>query len=160
MPASLYINRLSLLPHPEGGYYKQTYQSPLNVQAPAGERPVSTAIFYLLEQGDFSAFHTLKSDECWHFYAGSTLLIHIIEPTGNYYCVSMGHQLQDDEQLQFIVPAGTWLAAEPAPGTDFALAGCTVAPGFVFEDFEMARRDELTAKFPQHTALISRLTRS
>jgi uncharacterized protein len=113
MSANFYIEHLQLLRHPEGGYYKQTYQSPLTVAAPAGSRPVSTAIFYLLEQSDFSAFHTLKSDECWHFYAGSALLIHIIEPDGNYYCTRLGNQLQDDEHLQFIVPAGVWLPPNP-----------------------------------------------
>ncbi|HYE53399.1 MAG TPA: cupin domain-containing protein [Chitinophagaceae bacterium] len=157
MNASYYIDHLALLPHPEGGYYKQTYQSPLIVEPPAGSRPVSTAIFYLLEQGDFSAFHTLKSDECWHFYAGSTLLIHIIEPNGNYYCTSLGNQ--KDEQLQFIVPAGVWFSAEPAPSTSFALVGCTVAPGFVYEDFAMARMGQLLEMFPQHSGLIRRLCR-
>lgn len=157
--AAYYVEQLGMLPHPEGGYFRQTYLSPLNVQTPRGERPVSTAIYYLLEQGDYSAFHTLKSDECWHFYAGGPLLLHIIYPSGEYACITLNGQLEQGGRLQYVVPAHTWFAAEPAPGSTFSLAGCTVSPGFVFDDFELARKASLSAAYPSHAKLISRLCR-
>ncbi|HYF30923.1 MAG TPA: cupin domain-containing protein [Chitinophagaceae bacterium] len=159
MSAAHYITHLQMEPHPEGGYFKQTYCSPHSVTTPAGERPYSTAIYYLLEQGDFSAFHRLKSDECWHFYAGGTLIIHIIEPNGNYYSTRLGNKVQAGEQPQFVVPAGLWFGAEPAEGSAFSLAGCTVAPGFVYQDFEMADKAALLKEYPRHHAIIHHLCR-
>lgn len=159
MQALELIRHLQLLPHPEGGYYRETYRSLSTTQTPGGERSASTAIYYLLEQGDFSAFHRIKSDECWHFYAGQTLLIHVIVANGDYSCIRLGNMLEQNEQLQFVVPAGAWFASEPALDTTFALVGCTVAPGFDFADFEMGDREQLLEKFPQHTEVISRLCR-
>lgn len=159
MSAVTYIEQLQLQPHPEGGYFKQTYRSGGTVITPLGERSYSTAIYYLLEKGDFSAFHRLGSDECWHFYAGNTLLIHLIEPGGNYHRIKLGNKLEEGEQPQYVIPAGTWLAAEPAEGSAFSLAGCTVAPGFEFEDFEMAKKEELLSKYPQHEKVICHLCR-
>lgn len=165
MTAKQYIRLLNLHPHPEGGFYKQTHQSNEFVPAKAlperfsGSRPFSTAIYYLLEQGDFSSFHKIKSDECWHFYSGGTLYIHVIGTDRNYFCIKLGSSLQNGEVFQFIVPAGAWFAAEPAPGTEFVLTGCTVAPGFDFEDFEMGNRDTLLTLFPQHYAIINQLCR-
>jgi uncharacterized protein len=159
MQALGFIKQLQLLPHPEGGYYRETYRSLLTMQTPGGERNVSTAIYYLLEQGDLSAFHRIKSDECWHFYAGQTLLIHVIGTNGEYSCIRLGNRPEQNEQLQFVVPAGAWFASEPALTTTFALVGCTVAPGFDFADFEMADRDQLLKEFSQHNEVISRLCR-
>lgn len=165
MNSKQYIRLLNLQPHPEGGFYRQTYRSNEFLAATTlperfkGNRPFSTAIYYLLEQGDFSSFHKIKSDECWHFYSGSTLYIHVIENDGNYFYAKLGSLLQNGEVFQFIVPAGAWFAAEPAPETAFALAGCTVAPGFDFEDFEMGHRETLLKQFPQHNTIIDRLCR-
>ena len=165
MEAIQYIKHLNLQPHPEGGFYVQSYRSADLLPSDAlperfkGDRPVSTAIFYLLEQGDFSSFHRIKSDECWHFYAGSTLYIHVIENDGKYYRVKLGNLLLQGETFQFVVPAGAWFAAEPASGTGFALTGCTVAPGFDFNDFEMGDKAILASLFPKHHALINRLCR-
>src|SRR5688572_7397541 len=120
MNAQFYITQLNLLPHPEGGYFKETYRAheeiPLNGLPGrfGGPRSFSTAIYYLLEQGDYSAFHRIKSDECWHFYAGQTLLIHVIENDGKYYCVRLGDNISEGETFQFVVPAGAWFASEPA----------------------------------------------
>ncbi len=164
MNAGYYIMHLQLQPHPEGGFYKETYRSaerfPHSVLPTRfnGERSFSTAIFYLLEQGDRSLFHRIKSDECWHFYAGETLLIHVIENNGNYYCTKLGGNIAVGETLQFVVPAAAWFAAEPAPTTSFTLAGCTVAPGFDFLDFEIADKKRLLSSFPQHTGIINRLS--
>jgi hypothetical protein len=161
--ARYYIDHLQLQPHPEGGFYKETYRSagtihksclPNNINS---ERSYSTAIYFLLQEGDFSAFHKIKSDECWHFYEGGTLLIHVLEQNGNYRCIRLGRNIQEGELLQFVVPAGAWFASEPAPSTFFALVGCTVAPGFDFADFEMAKKENLLREFPEHESLVERL---
>src|SRR5687768_2706913 len=164
MTARHYIKYLQLLPHPEGGYYKESYRPSGILSASClpsfgGNRSFSTAIYFLLEQGDFSAFHRIKSDECWHFYEGGTLLIHVLQQNGEYICKRLGKNLEDGETLQFVVPAGAWFASEPAIGTSFTLVGCTVAPGFDFEDFEMAKKENLVQEFPEHTSLIKRLCR-
>ena len=165
MNARFYITHLHLQPHPEGGYFKETHRADENISAAAlqtrfsGFRSFSTAIYYLLQQGDFSAFHRIKSDECWHFYAGQTLLIHIIKEDGSYCCISLGNNIEAGETFQFTVPANAWFAVEPARYTDFALAGCTVAPGFDFEDFEMADSQKLSDAFPQYIDIIKRLCR-
>jgi len=165
MNATYFIQHLHLQPHPEGGYYRETYRAGETIPADAlpsrftGERYFSTAIYYLLQQGDFSHFHCIKSDECWHFYAGDTLLIHVIEVDGKYNCIRLGSNIATGEMFQFVVPAGAWFAAEPAPNSAFTLTGCTVAPGFNFDDFEMADTKILLTNYPQHSDIISRLTR-
>ncbi|MEO6638510.1 MAG: cupin domain-containing protein [Ginsengibacter sp.] len=165
MTASYYITHLHLQPHPEGGFYKETYRSAENIPQDAlpkrfsGERSFCTTIYYLLREGDHSLFHRIKSDECWHFYAGETLLIHVIEPNGNYYPVKLGGNIAAGETLQFVVPAAAWFAAEPAMGSTFSLTGCTVAPGFDFSDFEIADKNILLSAFPECKEVITRLTR-
>ena len=136
MSSQFYIDQLDLQPHPEGGYFKETYRSVGTIPANAlpggftGARSFSTAIYYLLQKGEFSTFHRIQSDECWHFYAGQTLLIHIIFDNGQYVCVKLGTNIDAGETFQFVVPAKAWFASEPATGSAFALVGCTVAPGF------------------------------
>ncbi len=159
------MHHLHLLPHPEGGFYKETYRATELISGDAlpnrftDNRNFSTAIYYLLQQGDHSLFHRIKSDECWHFYAGDTLLIHVIDDGGNYYCIKLGGDIAAGETFQFVVPATAWFAAEPAPESSFSLAGCTVAPGFDFADFEIADKQNLVSSFPQHSAVINRLSR-
>lgn len=163
--AAQLISQYQLLPHPEGGYYKETYRSSEMVAISAlperfgGNRSFSTAIFFLLERGSFSAFHKIKSDECWHFYAGQTLLVHILQSNGELQTVSLGANAAAGELFQFVVPANCWFASEPSMDTEFAFTGCTVSPGFDFEDFELAKAEELVSKFPAHAALIRRLCR-
>lgn len=160
-----YITNLNLQPHPEGGYFKETYRAAESISADAlptrfnGNRSFSTAIYYLLQQGDYSAFHRINSDECWHFYAGQTLLIHMIHNNGKYQVVKLGADINAGETFQFVVPAAAWFAAEPAENSRFALVGCTVAPGFDFADFQMADRQFLLSAFPQHSNIITRLCR-
>lgn len=159
------IEKLKLVPHPEGGYYARTYQSEGNISQEClsggfnGNRPFSTAIYFLLEKGKFSAFHRIKSDECWHFYTGETLLIHIINPAGELVTVKLGNKIEKGEIFQYVVPAGYWFASEPAFHTSFSFVGCTVAPGFDFEDFELAHAADLVKQYPQHKLLIERLCR-
>jgi uncharacterized protein len=158
------ILHLQLLPHPEGGFYKETYRSAgnFNFQDDTifdGSRSFSTAIYYLLEQGDFSAFHRIRSDECWHFYAGECLHIHILHTNGEYELVKLGSLVNREEVFQYVVPGGAWFASEPAPSSSYCLTGCTVAPGFDFADFEMAQCDVLLRDFPDHEDLVRRLCR-
>lgn len=162
MNAEYFIKHLSLTSHPEGGYFRETYRAKesISVEASperfAGDRSFSTGIYYLLEQGDCSGFHKIKSDECWHFYAGETLLIHIIDSNGAYRCIKFGPDLDTGEVFQFVVPANTWFASEPAPDSSFCLTGRTVAPGFDFADFEIAKKENLLASFPHHCDIITK----
>lgn len=159
-----WIERLNLQPHPEGGYYRQTYRAPLILPHSAlpgypGDRAASTAIYFLLAADQFSALHRLRSDEVWHFYAGSPLVVHVIEPNGVYQQLLLGSDAAAAEQFQAVVPAGCWFGSSLRYPDTYALVGCTVAPGFDFADFEMANRNDLTARYPQHRKIIERLTR-
>ncbi|MGA9978961.1 MAG: cupin domain-containing protein [Candidatus Sulfotelmatobacter sp.] len=163
--ANYWIKNLRLEPHPEGGFFRQTYKADLVLPHEAlppqftGARPASTAIYFLLERKSFSAFHRLRSDELWHFYVGAPVLIHVISESGGYSKVLLGSDPESGEALQAVVKAGCWFASHLKDSKSFALVGCTVAPGFDFEDFELAKRDELTRRYPQHRELIERLTR-
>ncbi len=159
-----WIEKLGLEPHPEGGYFRQTYKSELVIDQAAlpvysGPRAASTGIYFLLEGEDFSALHRLRSDEMWHFYAGGTLVVSVIEADGKYSEILLGSDPDAAEVFQAVVKAGCWFGSRlRAPGT-FALVGCTVAPGFDFADFEMGQREELMREYPQRREVIVRLTR-
>ena len=163
--AAYWIAKLNLTPHPEGGYYRQTYRSDLSIPKQAlpaeftGPRAVCTGIYFLLEGENFSAFHRLRSDEMWHFYAGSTVEVHVIAPDGGYSRILLGGNPEAAEDMQAVVKAGRWFASSVKDPAEFALVGCTVAPGFDFEDFEIAKRGGLAALYPQHRKLIERFTR-
>ena len=165
MTAKYFINNLQLQPHPEGGFFKETYRSSGTIALKClppyfnGERSYATSIYFLLQQGHFSAFHRIASDECWHFYEGGALLIHIIDKQGTYSCIRLGRKTGEGEFFQFVVPAHCWFASEPAPGTEFSLVGCTVSPGFDFADFEMADKKLLSGQFPQYHSVVNRLCR-
>lgn len=157
------ITNLQLVRHPEGGWFRENYRSGESLSGNAlperfgGSRSFSTAIYFLLEAGDISALHRIKSDEIWHFYAGSPLVIHAIHPDGRYQPQHLGVDTAGGELYQAVVPHGCWFGAESTGA--FTLVGCTVSPGFDFADFEMADRQELSACYPQHRELIERLTR-
>lgn len=161
--AAYWIKQLGLIRHPEGGWFAETYRSAESVSAKAlperfqGARSFCTAIYFLLEAGDFSALHRIKSDELWHFHTGSALTIEVISPEGVHEQKTLGNDPSRGESFQAAVSAGSWFGARTAGG--FALVGCTVAPGFDFEDFELARCEELKALFPQHEILIRQMTR-
>ena len=163
--AQYWIDRLSLSPHPEGGYYRVTYKSDLTIVQDVlpsgfhGNRFASTAIYFLIAQKDFSAFHRIASDELWHFYAGSGLVVYVIDPEGNYFELHLGDAFEAGEVFQAVVKGGCWFASRLKDPAGFALVGCTVAPGFDFADFEMAKRSELVATYPKHRKLIEELTR-
>lgn len=162
------VQQFDLLPHPEGGYYRETYRSPMAVSVPAGSRSACTAIYYLLEGNDYSAWHRIASDELWHFYAGSALNIYVLDDKNGLSTIRLGDPLRDPACVfQAVVPAGCWFAAEPAsrqlhgkdqtPTDRFALVGCTVAPGFEFSEFELADPKVLTGLHPEHGDLVRRL---
>lgn len=127
-----WIKHLQLEPHPEGGYYKRIYQAQDDVTCGERKRLAYTSIYYLLAGEDYSAWHRIKSDEIWHFYQGSPIIIYMME-NGEVKAQTLG-----EDQFQFCVPGNTWFAAEVKDKTSFSLVGCTVAPGFDFEDFELA----------------------
>ncbi len=147
------IAQLELVPHPEGGHYRETYRASQRVDTPHGLRAASTAILFLLEAGDCSHWHRIHSDEAWHFHGGDALLVHELSPGGAATTTRLGMDLSGGEQPQHVVPAGSWFAAEPAPGSPWSLVSCTVAPGFDFADFELASADQLMP----HSQALSRL---
>jgi predicted cupin superfamily sugar epimerase len=161
--AGYWIDRLGLERHPEGGYYRETYRSREIIAREhlpprfEGDRSFSTSIYFLLPEGEFSAFHRIKQDEVWHFYEGAALTIHVIDPRGAYSTIRLGHDVEGGETHQAVIPGGCIFGATVA--RDFALVGCTVAPGFDFSDLEIPSREELVWRFPQHRLIIERLTR-
>lgn len=163
--AAYWIQKLALEAHPEGGYYRQTYRADLVLAKETlprqftGARSASTAIYFLLEGENFSAFHRLRSDELWHFYVGGALAVHVIEADGRYSEIQLGSDPEAGEVFQAVVKAGCWFASHVRDGKSFALVGCTVAPGFDFEDFELAKREELVRRYPQHREVIDKWTR-
>jgi predicted cupin superfamily sugar epimerase len=163
MTARQLIQQYELIAHPEGGHYRQTYRSigqiPKTV-LPSGfhnDRCYSTAIYFLLEGKEFSAFHRIASDEVWHFYAGTGLVIYVIHKDGRGEVLKLGNDPEKGFHFQQVVPAGAWFASRPAEDNNFSFAGCTVAPGFDFEDFEMADRSEMLQEYPQHREWIEAL---
>jgi predicted cupin superfamily sugar epimerase len=158
--AADFVTRLALAPHPEGGVYRETWRAPVRVTGHAGDaRAASTAIYFLLPAGTFSAFHRVSSDEVWHHYEGDSVEIHLLdERDGGCVVLALGRNIAAGERPQVVVPAGVWQAAAPV-GDRFALCGCTVAPGFDIADFEMPERGDMVARFPEHAEVVGKLTR-
>jgi predicted cupin superfamily sugar epimerase len=159
------IQKFDLQPHPEGGWFCQTYRSSESITASSlpprfeGDRVFATAIYFLLEKGNFSAFHRIKSDECWHFYSGDPLEIFIIDPNGSLEIIALGNDFEKGQKFQHVVPATYWFASRPAKDSGYSFVGCTVSPGFEFDDFELANANELSSRYPQHKDLVSSLCR-
>ena len=156
------VDRLELKPHPEGGFYKQTYRDDGLVESYRGidlDKPhaSSTAIYFLMTEGNFSALHRLKQDEVWHFYEGSALSVHIIKTDGTHQEIRIGRDLKAGEVYQAVVKRGDIFGSCVDSG--YALVGCTVAPGFEFEDFELLQKADLIQAYPMHRELIEKLTR-
>ncbi|HVD98437.1 MAG TPA: cupin domain-containing protein [Cytophagaceae bacterium] len=149
MKARDWIEQLQLLPHPEGGYYKETYRCAELVSFARFEdkRTISTAIYFLLEGQNKSHLHRIKSDELWFFHEGDTLEIFCFSEKG-IQCIKLGKNIFEGEQLQAVIPAGIWFGARVKDGNGYALVSCTVAPGFDFRDFEMGRKEEMKRLYP------------
>lgn len=158
--AAYWIKTLQLTPHVEGGAFRETYRSNLKLPASAlpsafaGERHACTHIYFLLKKENFSAFHRIRSDELWHFYAGDPLIVYEIDEKGNLKEHKLGHG-----SFQTVISAGSWFGSRVAEGGNYSLVGCTVSPGFDFNDFALADREQLSALYPQHKELITALTR-
>jgi uncharacterized protein len=158
-----WISKLELNAHPEGGYYKVTYEAEekisdleLSVRFD-GKRLLYTSIFFLLQSHDVSHFHRLKSDELWYYHAGSHLTIHVIHEDGIYEEVKLGVNLEKGETLQYLVPKNSIFGSSVMEKDTFSLVGCMVSPGFDFQDFELFTQKELLAQYPQHSEVIRKL---
>lgn len=157
------IESLNLQPHPEGGFFAEIYRSREEIRVgkddgfPSG-RNYSTGIYYLLGSEDISCFHRIKSDEVWHHYEGSSITIHVIHEDGRYEALHLGKNLSNQQQPQCVVPAEAWFGVTVDEPDHYVLCGCTVSPGFDFEDFEMADLGRMLQAFPEHEAIIRKLT--
>jgi len=153
--AQHYIDQLGLMPHPEGGWYRETYRSDVSVEG----RAVATGIYFLLTSDNISHLHKIDAEEMWHFYAGDPLTVHVIDAAGEYSTLSIGPDLKGGQVFQAVVPAGVWFGSTVDKAGGFVLVGCTVSPGFEFEGFELAERESLLALYPKHATIIERLTK-
>lgn len=156
--ATYWINKLKLQEHPEGGYFIETFRSRriINLDDYDGNRFTCTAIYYLLLGDKFSAFHRMKSDEIWHFYAGSSLTLYIIHSNGVLDEISLGQNLDKNEMFQHVIESGCWFAAIVNDPYSYSLLGCTVSPGFDYRDWELANIDILLDIYPQHKFIIEK----
>ncbi|WP_078380548.1 cupin domain-containing protein [Sutcliffiella halmapala] len=157
------IAKLELQPHPEGGYYKQTFVSEEKISDKelsvdySGSRKLFTSIYFLLTDKNISHLHRLKSDELWYFHGGSSLTVHIIHENGEYQESKLGLDLENGEAPQILVPKNAIFGSSVEIKDSFALVGCMVSPGFEFEDFELFTQAELLEKYPQHEEVIMRM---
>jgi predicted cupin superfamily sugar epimerase len=162
--ASYWLERLQLTRHVEGGAFREVYRSELIIPRKSlplffqGDRSASTHIYFLLAASQFSAFHRIAGDELWHFYFGDPLLVYEIGHNGRLTIHRLGNDPEKGESFQTVIKAGSWFASMPAPDSEYALVGCTVAPGFDFADFELADRETLARQYPEHAEVIRQLT--
>ncbi len=159
-----WIQHLNLQPHPEGGFFRETFRSVMEVahkQLPygySGDRKISTSIYYLLRSGEISRLHRLRSDELWYYHFGGSLRIVMIDHEGNKHTKILGAKLEKAERPQVLIPAGTIFGAEVMESDSFSLLGCLVSPGFEFDDFEIYERDELLQVYPKHAEIINKFS--
>ncbi|MGD2035181.1 MAG: cupin domain-containing protein [Bacteroidales bacterium] len=160
-----WIQYLNLKPHPEGGFFRETYRANLEVDQKhlpfgfSGNRKLSTSIYYLLRSEDISRFHRLHSDELWYYHYGSSLKVVMIDKEGNKHTWILGARPDKAEKLQVLIPAGTIFGAEVIDPDSFSLMGCMVSPGFEFDDFDMFDKEELLQAYPKHAAAIEKFTK-
>jgi len=159
------IEKLELIEHPEGGYFREIYRSDeiTNKNALPGrydtERCFSTSIYYLLCGNQTSNFHKLKSDEIWYHQLGSNLIIHCLSELNGYEMIKLGNSFSKNIFPQIVIKKGTWFAAEVENKNSFSLIGCNVAPGFEYSDFELAEKDFLKSQYPDFEMLIEKFTK-
>jgi hypothetical protein len=157
------IKKLALSPHPEGGYFRETYRNSNKINQNTlkshffSNRNLATAIYFFLEFPDFSAWHRLKADEMWHFYLGEPLTLYILSKSNEITKITLGQDIIAGQHLQYLIPGGDWFAAQPQKG--WSLTGCTTAPGFDFADFELGEASKLLKTFPQHAQIIKKYCR-
>ncbi|MFZ0927846.1 MAG: cupin domain-containing protein [Syntrophobacteraceae bacterium] len=164
--ADFWIEKLNLAEHPEGGWFAPAFRALEQIGREGlpdrftGNRAIVSSIYYLLKKGQFSAFHRLKSVEIWSFFEGDPLTIHLIEPHGGLVEKRLGRNFDNGESFHAVMEAGNWFGAEQQGPGEFTLVGCTVAPGFEYEDMEIAGRAQLLAMYPQHQEIIEKLTKT
>ncbi len=158
-----WVSKLGLLPHPEGGYFKQTFVSEEHTSDKElsvnfeGQRKLYTSIYFLLSSKDVSHFHRLKSDELWYYHAGSPLTVHVIHENGDYEEMKVGMNLDQGERPQILVKKNSIFGSSVMEKDTCSLVGCMVSPGFEFQDFELFTQEELLEKYPQHKEIIMKL---
>ncbi|KVT05372.1 hypothetical protein WT24_21220 [Burkholderia sp. MSMB1078WGS] len=154
------IRQFDLQPHPEGGYFRETYRATESVVRPSDGAPraASTAIYYLLCDGAYSSWHRIRSDEVWHFYAGDPIEVWVLDARDGLTIHRLGNPLTHPGTVfQTVVQAGSWFGARCASPQHVALVGCTVAPGFEFAEFELADAAALAAEFPDYAEHVAQL---
>lgn len=147
-----WVEKLEMLPHPEGGFYKETYRSEQSI--PGTNRQLMTGIYFLLTSDNVSRFHRIKSDEMWFYHAGSPLIVHTLDENGHTQN-HVGLDFEAGQQPQFLVPKDTIFGSSVLLEDSYSLVSCVVAPGFDFEDFELFSKEELLPLFPAHRQLLS-----
>ena len=154
-----WIENLSLIPHPEGGYYKEVYRSENSFQPKdfTEHRNYMTSIHFLLEKGDVSHFHSIKSDELWCYQAGDSLTVFVLYPEGELKKLIIGPNLECGEVLQAVVPEGAVFGSKS--NGEYSLVGCMVSPGFDFNDFKLFTTSELLEKFPHFSRTIKEFSK-
>lgn len=158
-----WIMELNLSPHPEGGWFRELYRN--NVEIPEeitgtaykGNRNLATSIYFMLAQGNISKLHRLKSDELWYFHFGSPITVHVFHD-GAYHKFTMGTDIDQQQKLQLIIPAGAIFGAEVEENEGYTIVGCMVSPGFHFDDFELLNFTEVSELYPSYIDLIQKFT--
>ena len=162
--ADAIIEQLGLKPHPERGYFRQTYRAALELHSGAhdGARAASTAIYFLITEDEpVTYLHRLKSDEIFHRYDGGPLDILRLFPDGSWDVARLGIDLHAGERPQIVIPEGTWFGTSLVDGASHCLVGCTVAPGFEYADFELIGDGrDLAARYPNAADWIRRMSRA
>lgn len=153
--AEYYIEKLEMLPHVEGGYFKESF---LSENLYNTDKKLWSSIYFLLRTGEVSHFHRLKSDELWYYHAGESLTIYMITPEGNLITKQLGLNIENGESPQVLVPKGC-IFGSAMNNDGFSLVGCMVSPAFEYKDFELFNRDELLSLYPEHQSIINKLTR-
>ncbi|MBC5624660.1 cupin domain-containing protein [Clostridium sp. NSJ-49] len=153
--AEYYIEKLEMLPHVEGGYFKESFLSESLYNT---DKKLWSSIYFLLRTGEVSHFHRLKSDELWYYHAGESLTIYMITPEGNLITKQLGLNIENGESPQVLVPKGC-IFGSAMNNDGFSLVGCMVSPAFEYKDFELFNRDELLSLYPEHQSIINKLTR-
>ncbi|HXT83376.1 MAG TPA: cupin domain-containing protein [Verrucomicrobiae bacterium] len=157
--ANYWIDKLQLKEHPEGGYYNEVYRSEKIINLPEykGPRNACTLIYYLLKGSQYSSFHKINSDEIWHFYAGSSLSLYILN--SNLKVIKLGKNMDKGEIFHIVIKSNSWFAASVDDPASYCLVGCVVSPGFDYHDWEIGDKDILCEKYPQHKSIIMKLSK-
>ncbi len=149
------ITQLNLQPHPEGGYFAETYRANENIDTLNGKRNLMTSIYFLLTSKDVSRFHVIASDELWFHHEGSDLSVHVLDELG-HHILPLGKN-GTHARPQQLVPAGKIFGSTVDEPNSYALVSCVVAPGFDFRDFKLLSKAELIKKYPDFPEIIARL---